>query len=484
MGMEATSLAAGPQKAIDIMAMGKFLPNIPGIGFEGEPLAAAKKFGKCAVLGVGISGQWAAELLLEYGAEVSFIDQKSEDELTEAMDRFSGMPVKWFVGKDAEKGFNGQELIVISPGVPWKFPGLQKAMRKTPVTGEMELAASMLRVPIIAISGSNGKTTTTGLVGHICRKNGVSVFVGGNIGEPLSRFILSGQKARAVIVEASSYQLETVKKFHASAAALLNISPDHLDRYDDMAEYFKAKNKIFSNQTCDDLAVLNEDDVLLAHKSTRARRFGFSRKAAPKFGAWVNNGRVIVNVDGREVASREWRDFKLEGVHNQENVMAAVGLALSLGVSAQAALDAATTFTPQRHRLELVAEREGVRYYDDSKGTNVGAVMMALESFERPVVLIAGGQGKGQDFSALYKPVLDKVSQLILIGADRAKIEFALKGAAPITLADSMAEAVKLAHAAASKGAVVLLSPACASFDMFRDYRHRGDIFAQEVKGL
>ncbi|UQZ88694.1 UDP-N-acetylmuramoyl-L-alanine--D-glutamate ligase [Deltaproteobacteria bacterium Smac51] len=475
-----TGLACGPRASHEIIgSMGKF---IPVSSFEGGSKVAVRKFGKCAVVGAGISGQWVAELLLEYGAEVTFIDQKNEIQLAEAMDRFKGMPVKWVIGKDVEKGFTGQELIVVSPGVPWTFPGLKKAMKKTPVTGEMELSASLVNVPVIAISGSNGKTTTTGLVGYICRMNRVPVFVGGNIGEPLSRFILSGQKEKAVIVEASSYQLETVKKFRASAAALLNISPDHLDRYIDMAEYFKAKTNILINQTPEDLVVINEDDVLLAHKNTVARRFGFSRRHAPHFGAWVNDGRIIVNIDGREAASRAWDDFKLEGVHNQENVMAAVGLAMSLGIAPQAALDAATTFTPQRHRLELVGEFDEVKYYDDSKGTNVGAVAMALESFNRPVVLIAGGQGKGQDFRLLYKTVREKVRQVILIGEDRDKMESALAGAAPVSLADDMAEAVRQARAAAPRGSVVLLSPACASFDMFRDYKHRGDSFAQEVK--
>ncbi len=483
MGIGTAGLGAGPLRAAEIMAMKGFVPQREA---EEKPARGpAKKFGKCAIIGAGISGQWAAELLLERGAKISFIDQKSEAELKEARDRFQGMPsVKWFLGDAAEKGFAGQDLIVISPGVPWDFPGLKKAMKKIPVTGEMELAASMLEVPVIAISGSNGKTTTTGLLGHICRKNGLSVFVGGNIGEPLSRFILGGQKARAVILEVSSYQLETVKKFHAFAAALLNVSPDHLDRYDDMAEYFRAKNKIFSNQNAGDMAVINEDDLLLAHKNTRARRFGFSRKRAPHFGAWVKDGRIIVNIDGREAASRDWADFKLEGVHNQENVMAAAGLAMSLGIAPEAALAAAVSFAPQKHRLELVGEFEGVKYYDDSKGTNVGAVLMALESFERPVTLIAGGQAKGQNFSSLYKPVMEKVSQLILMGEDAAKLEAALKGAAPISRAGDMAEAVKLARAAAAKGSVVLLSPACASFDMFRDYKDRGDQFAREAKRL
>ncbi len=441
-----------------------------------------KKFGKCLVVGAGISGQWAAELLLEHGAEVTICDQKSGDELSSAVDRFKGRKVKWVLGGKVAPAFKGAELVVLSPGVPWTFPGLAEAAKKIPVTGEMELAASMTRVPIVAITGSNGKTTTTGLLGHICRKSRLPVFVGGNIGEPLSQFVLSGQKAKAAVVELSSYQLETVSVFHAAAAAILNISPDHLDRYADMAEYFRAKTNIFINQTPRDLAVINEDDVLLKHKVTVARRFGFSRKRRQKFGAWIHHDEIIVADAGREVGGRAWGDFKLEGVHNQENVMAAVGLALKLGLPPQRALDAAVEFIPQKHRLELVGEYDEVKYYDDSKGTNVGAVAMALASFKPPVVLIAGGQGKGQDFRLLYKQVRNKVKQLVLIGEDRDKIGSALAGAAPISVADSMAEAVRQARAAAPKGSVVLLSPACASFDMFRDYKHRGEMFAREVK--
>ena len=447
-------------------------------------MSSKREFGKCLVVGAGVSGQWAAELLLERGADVTICDQKTGEELEEARERFKGTSVKWMVGKDAGKAFKGVDLVVLSPGVPWSFPGLKAATKVVPITGEMELAASMVKVPMVAITGSNGKTTTTGLVGHICRKNRLPVFVGGNYGEPLSKFVLGGQKAKAAVLEVSSYQLETASIFHAKAAAILNVCPDHLDRYQDMAEYFRAKTNIFLNQTADDLAIVNEDDILLRHKVTAARRFGFSRKRKQRFGAWVSNNEILVADAGREVAGRSWEDFKLEGVHNQENVMAAIGLSLGLGIDAQKSLDAAVSFLPQKHRLELIGEFDDIKYYDDSKGTNVGAVAMALESFKPPVVLIAGGQGKGQDFSRLYKPVRDKVRQLVLIGEDRDKLSSALAGAAPISIADSMAEAVRKAKEAAPRGAIVLLSPACASYDMFKDYKHRGDAFVREVKRL
>ncbi len=441
-----------------------------------------KVYGKCLVVGLGASGQWAAELLLSLGAEVSLADQKSADELESVMERFKGRPVKWFLGAKAADGFKNTELVVLSPGVPWTFPGLRAAMGRVPVTGETELAASLTTVPILGITGSNGKTTTTGLLGHICQQNGCEVFVGGNFGKPLSQFLLEGKSAEAAVLELSSYQLETARVFHAQGAAILNISPDHLDRYPDMAEYFRAKTNIFKNQIASDLAVLNEDDPLLRVKNTLARRFGFSRQRRLSFGAWVEDGSICVADDSAKLVSRPWSDFALEGVHNQENVMAATGLALSLKLSPADSLAAATTFVAEKHRLELVGEFDAVKYYDDSKGTNVGAVAMALASFQEPIVLIAGGQAKGQDFRFLYKAVSEKVKELVLIGQDRELIGAALSGAAPISHAETMAEAVTKARAVAPRGSVVLLSPACASFDMFRDYKDRGDAFAREVK--
>lgn len=443
-----------------------------------------KSYGKCVVVGAGQSGQWATELLLENGAEVTICDEKVADELTSIINLFEGRQVKWALGKKAAQGFKKADLIIMSPGVPWSYPGLKEASKNVPVTGELELAASMTTVPIVAITGSNGKTTTTGLVGHICRKSRLPVFVGGNLGQPLSQFVLEGQNASAAVVEVSSYQMETVSVFHAMAAAILNICPDHLDRYPDMAEYFRAKTNIFNKQTKEDWAIINEDDILLRHKATAGRRFGFSRRKKQKFGAWVHNDEIMVMDGGHQVAGRNWADFLMEGVHNQENVMAAVGLAWKLGLNPQKVLDAAISFTPKKHRLELVGEYNHVKYYDDSKGTNMGALAMALASFTPPVVLIAGGQAKGQDFSQLYESVRKKVKQLVLIGEDRDKIGTALAGAAPISIANSMAEAVRQASDAAPKGAVVLLSPACASFDMFKDYKQRGQVFAREVKRL
>lgn len=474
----ALSLMAGPPAAACLAAAGTEKKRAA----VGRPGPLAYPQARVAVVGAGLSGLWAARLLVERGAEVTIVDQKHEGELAGAMEQLSGLPVKWALGHAAAGGLAGQRLVVVSPGIPRDFPGLKKAARSVQVVGEMEMASTLTKVPILAITGSNGKTTATALTGHILRECGLAVFVGGNIGQPLSRFVVEGPEAKALVLECSSFQLETVKHFHAAAAAMLNISPDHLDRYKDMAEYFKAKCRILANQSAGDWAVMNADDVLVAHKSVAGRLFAFSRRQPPRFGAFAGGGDIAVCVEGRPVASRPWADFRLEGGHNQENVMAAVGLAMKMGVDPQAALDAATTFTPKAHRLQLVGEYGGVKYYDDSKGTNVGAVMAALQSFPGRVVLIAGGQGKGQDFGLLRGAVLRKVSHLILMGQDRDLMYDALAGATDICRVETMAQAVAAARAKSIPGDTVLLSPACASFDMYGGYAERGDDFAREAR--
>ena len=438
---------------------------------------------KVLVVGAGLSGEWAARLLCAFQAKVTLNDYRTAEQLSGSIANLKDFDIKWELGGHKVGTFLASDLIVLSPGIPWTVPGLREAQAKRiPIIGEMELAARELKVPMAAITGSNGKTTTTSLLGHICQKCGMTAFVGGNIGDPLSRFILDGQKSEVAVLEVSSFQLETVLDFQAKAAACLNISPDHLDRYGDMAEYFRTKMNIFNRQSADDLAVLNGDDVLLAHKNTMARPFIFSSKKRPQFGAWLAKDKIVV-ADGKKIlAEKAWSDFQLWGVHNQENVMAAVGLALGLGLDVEAALSAAHDFKVADHRLQLVGEYGGVRYFDDSKGTNLGAVAAALGSFTEKVVLIIGGQGKGQDFHPLVPVVKKHVKHLVLIGEAKEQLADDLAKSAPMSVAASMAEAVAQAKSLAKKGEVVLLSPACASFDMFKDYKDRGAVFAREVK--
>ncbi|MDR0549323.1 MAG: UDP-N-acetylmuramoyl-L-alanine--D-glutamate ligase [Deltaproteobacteria bacterium] len=449
---------------------------------------------KVLTLGAGASGLAAARLLLAKGAKVAVYDQKNPAELAEAvnLDR----PVAWLLGPTALPESLDYDLIVVSPGVPFEHEILVRARKiGLPIIGEMELGfQNCPKTTILAVTGSNGKTTVTSLTGHILTKAmGIEPFVGGNIGDPLSNYALSlindqSKNSKVAVLEVSSFQLETIESFKAKGAAFLNLTPDHLDRHGNLDNYFAIKSRIFERQTSDDLAILNIDDPYLATFKVKAKRFEFSIKRKVDFGGYVAKAQkdeVLTIVDGDQIlAEAPWRAFLLEGAHNQENVLAAVGLAKAAGVSSEAALKAALDFAPGDHRLKFVAEINGVRYYDDSKGTNVGAVAKALESFDSPVILIAGGRDKDLDFSYLRPFVKDKARDLILIGEAQEKMKAALKGTAPIHLALSMFEAVTLAAKLSDPGDVVLLSPACASFDMFKNYKERGEAFVLAVNSV
>jgi UDP-N-acetylmuramoylalanine--D-glutamate ligase len=355
------------------------------------------------------------------------------------------------------------------------------------VAGELELAYRHVPLPILAVTGSNGKTSTTALVGHILEKAGLPAFVGGNIGKPLSLLALDHLNdnlgdLKYAVIEVSSFQLETISRFMANAAAFLNLSPDHFDRHGDIESYLGAKKRIFNRMGPEETAVINLDDPYVNDLAPKLRRFCFSLSERPQYGAWFNQG-VISVVDGPEVlAQRPWSDFRLIGEHNVANVMAATGLALAAGVPPALALAAATTFTPSDHRLQPVGDYGGVSFIDDSKGTNVGAVACAIRSFDRPIILIMGGRDKDLDFSFLRPYVQERVKFLVLMGECRAKIYQSLGHLVPSALVEDMAGAVSAAIDVAKPGDVVLLSPAAASFDLFENYKHRGEVFTSEVK--
>jgi UDP-N-acetylmuramoylalanine--D-glutamate ligase len=497
--------------------------------------AKARMAGKKAlVVGAGKSGTEAIRLLAGLGVESLSISD-SRPEMPQARESLSSLNVRWHLGPQQADSFLGYDLVVISPGVPIDHPGLVKARESgTEIIGEIELAYRAQALPILAVTGSNGKTSTVSLTGHILSALGRKPFLGGNIGTPFSLAplaYLESQKGRAgerggeaakdlsgdlsnypafeagpwdsAVLEISSFQLESVRYFRPKAAAFLNLTPDHLDRHGSMAEYFRAKGRIFSQMGQGDLAVINADDALVSHKCPPARRFLFSRKKEgdPRFrrarrtlanlgeigdfGAYVAKaGRsevIRILEDGMVTAEAPWSDFKLYGTHNQENLMAAVGLAMSLGLSPGEALAAGASFQPGDHRLTKVAERDGVSWFDDSKATNTGAVMAALESLDGPCILIMGGQDKGLDFRPLRALIKEKASHAVLIGQAQAKLAQALRGAVRIILAESMAEAVEICHGLAKPGCQVLLSPACASFDMYGSYKERGEDFARNV---
>ncbi|MDR1083741.1 MAG: UDP-N-acetylmuramoyl-L-alanine--D-glutamate ligase [Deltaproteobacteria bacterium] len=446
------------------------------------------------VVGAGESGLAAARLLTALKCIVTITDQKREDLLPGVRDK-APESVRWLFGPQNKKVYEDSDLIVISPGVPYDLPELNSARScGVEVVGEMELAFREQSLPILAVTGSNGKTTVTSLTSYILAKSPeFNPFTGGNIGNPLSNLACDyviGRRVdfNAAVLEVSSFQLETTSDFVAEGAAVLNVTPDHLDRHRSMADYFHLKCRIFDNQTTEDVAVLNEDDYLLSRKTVKGRRFGFSRRRRPPVGGYVRQEPredVLVIVEGEKIlAEAPWSEFKLFGTHNQENVLASVGLAMAVGMEAGEALLGARDFRPGDHRLQLVDEINGIRYYDDSKGTNVGAVAKALENFDDPIVLIAGGRDKDLDFAFLRPLIEEKVKNLVLIGETQDKMRAAFRGAAPVSLADSMEEAVSVASRLASAGQIVLLSPACASFDMFKDYKDRGEAFCREVKAL
>jgi UDP-N-acetylmuramoylalanine--D-glutamate ligase len=447
---------------------------------------------KALVMGMGLSGLASAKLLVRLGFEVIASERKPASRLGPEAREMDDIGVNLVDEETAfaltAAGYGGPDLVVPSPGIPWDHGILAMAREKgIEVAGEMELAARHVPIPLLAVTGSNGKSTVTALTGHVLENARIPAFVGGNIGLPLSVLALDWLEdnlgdRRFAVIEVSSFQLETVSRFTAKAATFLNLTPDHLDRHGDMRGYFEAKSRIFNRQTAADTAVINLDDPYVRYLAPDSRRFCFSQETRPDHGAYFTGTEILVLDQGKVLAQRRWSDFRLIGKHNADNVMAAVGLAMAAGVPPDVALAAATTYSPSDHRLQPVGEYGGIRYVDDSKGTNVGAVASAILSFDRPIVLILGGRDKDLDFSYLAPYVREKVRHMVIMGECREKIRGSLGGEAPSTMARDMAEAVSAATRAARPGDVVLLSPACASFDLFENYKKRGEAFAREVK--
>jgi UDP-N-acetylmuramoylalanine--D-glutamate ligase len=458
---------------------------------------------KVTVLGLARSGVAAAHLLQAVGARVTVADRKEEVSLAEALANLDRTTVAVKAGPGYESALDGAELVVISPGVPSGLSSVQAARgRGVPVVGELELASWFLSAPIVAVTGTNGKSTTVTLVGRFLQESGHRPFVGGNLGTPLSKSALEFLKAgrsseRAmwpydwIVAEVSSFQLETIRAFHPRVAAILNITTDHLDRYDSIEDYVAAKARIFLNQTAADAAVLNADDpyVMQLAKGLKPRALHFTVKdpparAASAVAAYLEQDRLMVQVGGRVEEVGRRADMRLLGQHNMANSLAAVLIALQCECPIEVIRRVLRTFTGIEHALELVRDWRGVRFVNDSKGTNVDATLKALEAFENPILLIAGGRDKGGDFAKLRESVRRRVKRLILIGEAAPRLRQALAGYESITPAGSLKEAVELAAREAVRGDVVLLSPACASFDMFRDYQDRGHQFKALVMAL
>ncbi|WP_455245871.1 UDP-N-acetylmuramoyl-L-alanine--D-glutamate ligase [Petrachloros mirabilis] len=452
------------------------------------------------VLGLARSGVAACHLLQEAGAHVTVADRKEAEELTTMLNKIDRTQVQVNVGLSYETSLDRADLVVISPGVPYRMEALERVRRRgVKVISELELASQFVTAPMLAVTGTNGKSTTVTMIGKMLAEQGKRAFVGGNLGTALSEAAwttLRAQKQGApcpfeyFVVEVSSFQLETIDRFHPWIASILNVTVDHQDRYDSIDEYVAAKRRIFENQTAGDYALFNLDDSRVAElqHSVCAKRLGFSRTrtigSEMDGGTFLDGDRIVTTVTGAKQEICRRSEIRMLGHHNIDNVMAAATYAALWGCPAEVIRRVVSTFPGLEHALELVRERRGVRFVNDSKGTNVDATLKALEGIDQPIWLIAGGRDKGGDFSRLTEAVRQRVKQVILIGEAAPILKRAWAGAAAISETTSMREAVELAARGASSGEVVLMSPACASFDMFHDYQDRGRQFKAAVADL
>jgi UDP-N-acetylmuramoylalanine--D-glutamate ligase len=443
------------------------------------------------VVGLGRSGVASAFFLQDHGAKVTVSDEKSEAQLQNEIAALLDRGVSIETGRHGERTFRDQDLIVVSPGVPSDQPQLQHARTLgIPVIGEVELAFRFLQGKIIAITGSNGKTTTTTLVGEILAEAGKTIgkktLVGGNIGTPVISLAAQSTPETLTVLEISSFQLETIQQFRPWIAAILNITPDHLDRHRTFQAYVDAKARVFENQHAGDFALLNADDpnCLALKDKIKSSLNWFSRKHAVEAGAFVKDDQIIFLQNGKEQAVLSRHDIQLKGAHNLENVLAAVAVAMLAGCTPQQIKKAVSEFRAVEHRLELVATVNGVSFYNDSKATNVDATAKALESFPGNIHIILGGKDKGSDYTTLNALLRERAKSAYLIGAATDKIGSQIQGATSIVRSGTLDRAVRQAFEAAKSGDVVLLAPACASFDQFENYEHRGRVFKELVLAL
>lgn len=442
---------------------------------------------KALVVGLAATGVSSARFLKERGAEVAATDMKPLNELPQAK-MLTDLGVRIDAGGHSFVSLEGVDLVIVSPGVRTDEPILNEARRRgAEVISDIELAYRFIDCPIFAIAGTNGKTTTTTLLGAILSAAGKKVFVGGNIGTPAIEFMEAETEFDLCVLEISSFHLETTKTFNPHVGVLLNITEDHLDRYKDFDDYAETKFRLFENQGAGDYAVVNVNDPVIEKRVsmglTRGSVVPFTVSGSLREGLFLKGGSIIYLKNGAE-ESYPTSGFKLKGLHNIENIMAVIASARLVGVSREDILATLATFKGLSHRMEFVRELDGVSYIDDSKGTNIGSLMMALKGTYTPVVLIAGGRDKGGDYSVLGGLVKEKVKCMILIGEARFKMDSALGSLTETVIADSFEEAIKKARSKAASGDTVLLCPACSSFDMFRDYKDRGERFKRLVEAL
>ena len=460
---------------------------------------------KFLIVGFARSGQAAARFLLRRGASVAVTDVRTSDSLK---DQLAALPstVEAILGEHRLEDFVQADCVVLSPGVPASLPQVRQAMSQgVEVISEVELAYRFLNGTIVGITGSNGKTTTVTLLAELLKTSGIDAWAAGNIGKPLISFAASGRgrgdevgtsaqsalagaghRDRVYVAELSSFQLETIRDFRCACALLLNITPDHLDRYPSFDHYRQAKERIFLNQQPQDWAVLNADDPLSIGATPRihSRTFPFSRRQELKEGVFLRRGRIVCRLQDTEQEILAAAEVRLKGSHNLENALAAVAAGRLMGAEPQAIAETLRRFRGVEHRLEHCARHQGVDYYNDSKATNPDSALKAVEAFDSPLIVIMGGFDKGAGFDSLRPSLARHAKQVILIGATAARMQSDLSGAAPLLQAGDLETALHAARDMASSGDTILLAPACASFDQFEDYEHRGREFKRLVQAL
>ncbi len=451
---------------------------------------------KVLIVGMARSGQAAARFLASRGALATGTDLKGEDQLGCEFQELKNLPITLITGGYPEVKQGDYDLVIVSPGVPGDIPPLLAAQKHgTPIWSELELAGRLIKEPIIAVTGTNGKTTTTSLLGFIFKQAGIEAVVAGNIGVPLIEeaektldLDYVQQRGKCWVVEVSSFQLERIESFRPHIAVFLNLAPDHLDRHGDLATYGRIKAQLFANQGPGDYAVINLDDPWVSTQmgDVPAQIAGFSCSKVPQHGIGVQGEQIIFNLQGRDELLCTVGDIRMPGRHNLENALAAAAASLLAGVDQKYVVRALTSFSGVSHRVEEVRILDGVLYVNDSKATNPDAVLRALDSYDRPIILIAGGRHKGASLDELAEKIRKRVKALILLGEAAPLLRQAVmaEGLNNIRDVNSLQEAVGLAHSIACGGDVVLLSPGCASWDMFRDYEERGDLFRKEVEEL
>lgn len=438
------------------------------------------------VLGLARTGKATAQFCAERGATVTATDLRADAEFAESIGGLKAAGVTLELGKSGTEILHGQHLVIPSPGVPGDAPVLKAANeQQIPVWSEIELASRFLKGRLIAITGSNGKTTTTSLVEHILRQAGTSTVLAGNIGTPLIAHVNESSESTVTVAEVSSFQLEWIETFRPDIAVFLNLTPDHLDRHKTLAAYAAAKARIFENQVEQDFAVVNLDDAASRGLApSRPQLYWFSRTAEVEQGAFVRGGKVIFRTPGSDEAVLEVSEIPLPGAHNLENVLAAVIAARLAGVEPAQIAQGVRTFPGVEHRIEFVEEIGGVRYFNDSKATNVDATLKALEAFAGRIIVILGGKDKDSDYALLRPRLREKAILALLIGAASEKIAGQIEGSVALERAGTLQNAVRIAARTASPGDIVLLSPACASFDQFQNYEERGRVFKELVRQL